>query len=162
MATYATLDDLLAYVPGLTINDPALAEQLLGRAERDVDSVVAWRGTYPTTFTTLLGARLPSGLRIDPTLLEAETAERLRNAVCAQWEYRVAMGPDFFVRPQPAAVRQPEGGGYDGTLPRIGPQVFAELEQSGLLGLSSSTVAPRRGLHGLGAYAFQRNADRPW
>jgi hypothetical protein len=50
-------------------------------------------------------------------------------------------------------VRNPEGGGYDGTLPRIGPAAMRELEQSGLLALSGSVAeGPIRGV-----YDWQRN-----
>jgi hypothetical protein len=147
MATYATQDDLLAYVPGLQINDPARAEALLLRAEREVDDLVAWPGYYGATvsvFALWPRYRDPTtGLRLHPTDLEAWQAAALNRAVCAQWEYHVAMGEDFFLRPQPAAVQQPEGGGYQGRLPMIGPKVYVELAGTDLLRLTGSAATSR-------------------
>lgn len=152
MSTYAQLDDVTAY--GVVVEDPTAAQNLLDVCEREIDNVV----TYPYGPLSRVMTAYPlrdqtTGLRLDPTQLLTYQAAALARAVAAQFEYHIAMGEDFFIRPQPAAVRNPEGGGYDGTLPRIGPATMRELEQSGLLALSGSVAeGPIRGV-----YDWQRN-----
>jgi hypothetical protein len=123
MATYAQLADVSDY--GVVIDDPVEAENLLEVCERELDMILI-RNTWSSDWA----------LRIDPALLLPFQATMLNRAACAQFEYHIAMGEDFFLRPQPAQVRQPEGGGYVGSLSAIGPKVYRELGQSDLVSLT--------------------------
>lgn len=68
------------------------------------------------------------GLRLNPYELKASDSYALKQAVCAQAEYRDQMGETFFVRAQWASVQGPEFK-TTGKLPTIGPR--AKLELSG-------------------------------
>lgn len=136
MPTYATAADCESYIEGLTIDDAAAFDRLIERAEKDVDSAL---GVYTTR---------DDGLKIAP--LELATGDRatLRDATCAQVEYRLSMGEDFFVKAQYAETQGPEFK-TKGALPRVGPKTWQELEGSNLLRLTT-TVG-----HG-------RDAEPPW
>src|SRR4051812_49452526 len=90
--------------------------------------------------------RPAAGLKYDPpTALDPLTAVSLRDATCAQAEYRLYMGPGLFI----------EGGrigtGGDITLdkppPLLAPKAKVELLESGLMPMTGSMtrrVAPSR------------------
>lgn len=80
------------------------------------------------TVTSLRGG----GLRIDPWGITPAQSLALKNATCAQAEFRNAMGEDFFVRAQWKQVDGPEFR-TQGKLPMIGPKVYRELQGSDLL-----------------------------
>lgn len=126
MPVYATQTDCTNYIEGLTVSDPVAFARLITRAEKDVDSAL---GAHSRSDVT--------GLKLAP--LELATADRvtLRDATCAQVEYRMTMGEDFFIRPQYAEVDGPEMA-TKGVLPRVGPKVWSELEGSNLLKLTTS------------------------
>ena len=124
--SYATLADARGYTDlddGLT---DAAAEQILRRAERDVDDLLVGPDTLAE------GERQASGLKYDPATLTAWRAAALTRAVSAQFEYRILMGEEFFARAQHATVRGPEFA-TSGELPYIGPKVTRELNGTGLL-----------------------------
>lgn len=126
MPTYATKADCIAYIPGLSVNDDEEFDKLIERAERDIDSIIGFRASDTTT-----------GKKFVPLNLTTNERNALRDATCAQVEYRLEMGERFFVRPQHNKVRGPEFE-TEGRLPRIGPKVITELEGGVLLSLSSS------------------------
>lgn len=136
MSTYATLTDLRAYAPVAAdpgaLNDAA-AQRVLDHAERDVDAQLAVpAGT----------ARQPSGLKYDPATLEAWKRAALSRAVCAQAEYRLVMGEEFFIKAQHENVRGPDFS-TSGRLPEIGPKVDRELAGTGLQRPSSASARLR-------------------
>lgn len=137
MSTYAQLDDVTAY--GVVVEDPIAAQTLLDVCEREIDNVV----TYPFGPLSRVMIAYPlrdlvTGLRIDPAQLLPYQTAALARAVAAQFEYHIAMGEDFFRLPQVAQVQNPEGGGYNGTLPRLGPKALRELQDSDLLNLTGT------------------------
>src|SRR5947209_3258876 len=111
MAVYATVADAQAYIEGYVPDDPNQAERDLERAERDIDNLFF----RPNT--------LVNGRRLDPTLLTVDELAALKNAVCAQFEYRLEMGRKFFVRAQWNSVNGPDFT-TTGKLPYIGPKVW--------------------------------------
>lgn len=122
---YTTNAAFEAYVPGWVTDNADALEQLLIRAQRDVDAVL---GPIPRNYTT--------GLKLLPSSLRTWEAEALSNAVCAQAEFRLAVGetglaagratkteegPDFKVEYSDAAAQ-------GGATIRIGGKVPIELE----------------------------------
>ena len=126
MPTYATRADCTTYIEGLTINDATAFDRLIERAERDVDSAV---GAYPLDETT--------GMKFTPGTMTARDKSDLRDAVCAQVEYRLEMGEEFFIRHQYKNVKGPEFE-TEGQLPKIGPKTWMELTSSNLLQLTTT------------------------
>ena len=121
MATiYATKADCLLYTEGLTVTDDAAFDRLIGRAEKDIDSIL---GGWP------IGT---NGRKFDPAQLSTSQAQQLQDATCAQVEYRIEMGEAFFVRGQRSREKGPDFE-LEGKLPRIGPKVADELRSSGLV-----------------------------
>ena len=119
MPTYATRDDCLAYTEGLTVTNTAAFDRIIGRAERQIDQLL-----------TVAGDPDVAGLKLsadDLAAMGARDRERLKLATCAQVEYRVAMGEEFFARHQYPSVSGPEFT-LQGQLPLIGPKVASELE----------------------------------
>jgi hypothetical protein len=125
MPTYATSAELTDYVADTpaAASLPTDLDALLGRAERDVDSIL---------ITPVPGGRETTGLRVDPASLPDWQAQALSRATCAQAEYRVTMGEEFFVRAQHDRVYGPDFR-TDGQLPHIGPKVERELAGTGLV-----------------------------
>lgn len=136
MPTYATRADCSAYIEGLVINDTVAFDRLIDRAERDIDSAV---GAYAIDETT--------GRKFVPTTMTARNKDDLRDATCAQVEYRLEMGEEFFIRPQYKSVKGPEFE-TEGQLSKIGPKTWMELTSSDLLQLTTTW-------HG-------RGDDPPW
>lgn len=118
MATYATQTDFEAYSEGWVTTDPAALERYLVRAEGDVDSILGYHGDLSA-----------AGRKVDPTLLTQFERDVLRDATCAQCEYRLSMGDAFFIRDQHQSVSGPQFS-HQGTLQRIGPKTFAELNRA--------------------------------
>ncbi|MGI8513503.1 MAG: hypothetical protein ACR2NH_12845 [Solirubrobacteraceae bacterium] len=120
MSAYATRAALAAYIPGgygALTNDAA--DELLAVASRDVDTLLA-----------SVAARVAGGLKLDPATLAADQVVALSRATCAQAQYRLAMGAEFFVRDQHSFVSGPDFA-MRGELARIGPKVAAELLDNG-------------------------------
>jgi hypothetical protein len=121
---YAAISDVRDYTAqALDVSDDDL-QDILERAERDVDGELIEPVPWGRDETT--------GLKYDPTSLETWRAAALNRAVCAQTEYRLAMGEDFFVRAQHATERGPDFA-VSGQLPYIGPKVFRELAGASLV-----------------------------
>jgi hypothetical protein len=112
--TYATPDDLRAYanVSEDTLPDPE-ALRVLALAERDVDRTAGNWGVLAT------------GRKFEPVSMVPIMAAALNRATCAQAEYRLAKGEEFFIESQvPIDEEQRE--------PRIGPKCKEELIHGGL------------------------------
>jgi hypothetical protein len=124
MPTYATRADCLDYTEGLTVGDTVAFDRLIERAEKDVDSVL---GEYAVDEVT--------GRKFAPADLTTAQANALRDATCAQVEYRVEMGERFFTRAQYSETSGPDFT-KKGKLPYYAPKLVMELRGSGL-------VAPR-------------------
>jgi hypothetical protein len=127
VATYATAAEARTYTGLSSAELPdSTAERLLEQAERDVD--YACGGFfYPDT-----------GLMFDLLAVAPSTAaltvgqkRALSRATCAQVEYRLAKGEEFFVLPQYELVSGPDFE-HRGQLDYIGPKVYRELAGSGL------------------------------
>lgn len=147
MALYATQDDVAEYVIGtVDISDIDLAERLLEQCERELDDILV-RNTWSWD----------DARKIDPAILAPYQAAALMRATCAQFEYHRTMGEDFFVKPQPERVRQPEGGGYDGRLPVIAPKAYRELADSDLLHTTGSLGGVDRQGWGADIFGWQRS-----
>lgn len=135
MATYATPADLDLYSEGFTVTDPAAVERELQRAERDVDRLLGYQGQVNAA----------TGLKLDPAALQPYQRDALMRATCAQAEYRIEMGPEFFRRAQHEQVTGPQFT-TTGKLPRVGPKVMEELSGSGLVqawgGLAEGPASP--------------------
>jgi hypothetical protein len=147
MATYAQLADLTAYLEDSDVSAPTdifAGARLIERAEFEVD-------------TLLVGFGQPSdetGLKYNPaTDLQPWQAAALARAVCAQAEYRLIMGDEFFAQGQYDSWQGPDFAAK-GKLPYFGPKVAYELNGTGIArtaGVSSistsylGTEASRRG-----------------
>ncbi|MEJ7786558.1 MAG: hypothetical protein WKF96_17285 [Solirubrobacteraceae bacterium] len=116
---YASQADLEGYIEGWVTTDPAALERLLERAERDIDTLLGDYDRQPGT-----------DRKLDPAALTTHQAYALRRATCAQAEYRIAMGEEFFVQAQYTYVSGPDFS-RRGELPRIGPKVLGELADCG-------------------------------
>lgn len=120
MATYATVSDFEEYSEGWTTTDAAALERILERAERDIDRVISYQGPRPDNQT----------LKLVPANLSLRDREAIRDATCAQAEYRIEKGERFFRQAQHQSVSGPQFS-TTGTLPRIGPKVAEELARFG-------------------------------
>jgi hypothetical protein len=124
VATYATYVDFTSYLQdsGLTLPNQATSERLLQRCELEVDTLLAGFGV-PNDST---------GLKYDPaTDLQAWQAAALSRAVCAQAEYHLVMGDEFFVQGQYDSWQGPDFAAK-GELPYFGPKVSLELANTGI------------------------------
>lgn len=102
-----------------------------------------------TPFGASMAVTLVRGRRLNPlTDLNANQAIALANAVCAQVEYRIRMGPAFFVRPQYKNVKGPDFA-TSGKLPRIAPKARQELSGTGLI-LTGGRAVTSYGRRGVG------------
>jgi hypothetical protein len=123
MAAYATRTDLAAYVEGLIIDDPAATDRLLERCSGDIDRLL---GPWPVQTTGPY-----TGRKLNPDALAVEWKWALRDATCAQAEYRGIVGEQALSVP-PARVSGPDftvdRTPQDGDPPAgIGPKVMGEL-----------------------------------
>lgn len=89
-------------------------------------------GLTGATPTVTVSEIVRGGLKLNPYLLDGRDTQVLSNATCAQAEYRVEMGEQFFRRAQWASVSGPEFR-TTGKLPLIGPKVKAEFSGSDLI-----------------------------
>jgi hypothetical protein len=108
-------------------------ENLFGNQQIPIPTVVNNTLSDPhSTPTVTLSEIVKGGLKINPYLLSGLDSARLRDATCAQAEYRNEMGEAFFRRAQWASVSGPDFK-TTGRLPLIGPKVKQELSGSDLL-----------------------------
>lgn len=147
MSTYAHPQDLTNYLADTNVTAPVdagAADRLLQRAEYEVDTLLAGFGV-PNSST---------GLKYNPTVdLQDWQQSALARAVCAQAEYHLVMGDEFFVQGQYDQWQGPDFGA-SGKLPYFGPKVSMELAGTGIArsaGVSSvstswyASEASRRG-----------------
>lgn len=130
MSTYATVEDFKEYtdIPAEMLPDDDTIQKVLNRAELDVDRYIA--GTVDET----------SGLRVDPESLPVWQLQYLVNATCAQAEYRLIVGEDFFIQGSNDEVIQGPDFTISGTRRRFGIKAAQELRASGLLLMSTRAV----------------------
>ena len=129
MATYATATELRTYAGADVATLPdATANRAIEQAELDLDGLSPVNHSLNTT----------TERRFTPSSLPTVQQIALRRATCAQAQYRLAMGEDFFIRGQHGKVTGPEFT-VEGKLPRIGPQVWRELAGAGLINLTTTT-----------------------
>jgi hypothetical protein len=122
MATYATADDYNdIFDPSAGIDEEVL-EPFLLKAERDIDSACGRRGSYITD------------RRFDPTVFTEQRAEILAMATCAQAQYRMMRGDEFFASTRPVRQSSREGS-QDGQEAYIGPTCSQFLAQGGFYSL---------------------------
>lgn len=122
---YATPEDFERYVEGWKTEDKAALERTLHRASKDVDRQVGFGWSTES-----------NGLKFgepedNPKKLPDRQLEALRDATCAQAEYRIEKGEDWFVHGQYKSTSGPDFG-TQGKLPRFGPKAREELQNSGL------------------------------
>lgn len=117
MSIYATQADFEAYVDGWVTDNPTLLQRELDRAESDVNWFLKWRRDPYTAPAFVL---LPEDYRIG-----------LRDAVCAQTEYRLTMGPEFWVE-QPTPVAGPDYTTQKAP-PTFGPKAREALLRNGII-----------------------------
>jgi len=139
--TYATATDLRTYT-GLSSTDlpDNEANVLLVKAERDLDGLVVVNTVERTSENTFA----TTGRKFDPTTLADWQQVVLRDATCAQAEYRREMGDAFFIRGQHHEVTGPDYT-TKGRLPRIAPGVWVAVGGTGLIKRTTTTyqrVAP--------------------
>lgn len=101
---YATVADVEAYIEGWVTDDAAALNRLIARAEDDVDRLLGPRVPNPGP----LLSPAPDGRAYDPSVLPTKQANALRDATCAQVEYRAEMGEEFFRRPRYDQVAGPD------------------------------------------------------
>lgn len=121
MATYASVADLIAYTDGIDAPAPSSPEymeleKIIARAELQIDGMITWSGEQ----------NVAAHRRVVPADLEQWDQDCLRLATCAQAEYRLHMGEDFFKGGQYKMVSGPDFQ-TQGALPMIGPRVWEEL-----------------------------------
>lgn len=125
MATYASTTDFLDYSENAQLQDPAALERWLMRAERDIQPEVA-AATFAVDPAT--------GLFSEATLALMTGAQRLalRDATCAQAEYRIGRGDEDREHWRPTSVRGPDFSYTDGQAPIVSPKAVAHLRAAGL------------------------------
>lgn len=119
--TYCTADDVNAYVIGGTGLDAAALDPIIEFAERDIDRAA---GSWAVDFVT--------GLKFAGMELAVNQTRALNRATCAQVEYRLAKGEQFFIEDQPETLSSPDYS-RQGKEPRLGPKAKEELATGGLL-----------------------------
>jgi hypothetical protein len=125
-AAYATVADFEAYAEGWVTTDEEALEQALHKASIDVDRYVG-----PTWVVEANGLRFGDVVADNPKQLTSAQLEALNRATCAQAEYRIEKGPDFFIHGQHETTSGPDFS-TKGRLPRFGPKAKEELRFSGL------------------------------
>lgn len=135
--SYATLADARAYSPvTAAITDDDELQPELDQAERDIDRILRLR----TARNLVTGLRIDTVAELAAGTLEQWQVDALTLAVCAQVEYRLSMGADFFIRAQHRRVSGPDFT-TEGELPYIGPKAIRELQGSGLARSGVTSVA---------------------
>lgn len=123
--SYATVDDFEDYVEGWVTSDEEALQRMLERASRDVDRYIGAAWSVEDN-----GLRFGK-LEDNPKAIDQYQIEALTRATCAQAEYRIEMGPDFFVKDQHKSVGGPDFS-TQGKLSRYGPKMREEVQASGL------------------------------
>jgi hypothetical protein len=126
MSTYAQNADVEAYIEGWVTDDPAALTRVIERAEQDLDTLLFGAVSWPDP-------PLVTNRKLDPASLSTQEVRTLNRATCAQTEYRITMGEDFFRRAQFQSTSGPGGFSSQGKLPALGPKVQRELLGTTLL-----------------------------
>lgn len=123
---YATVAEFEGYVEDWVTGDEEALKKALHKASTDVDR---WVG--PSWKVQTNGLRLGDVDGDNEQGLSQGQVEALKRATCAQAEYRIEMGPDFFIRAQHDQTSGPDFS-TKGKLPFFGPKAQIELRYSGL------------------------------
>lgn len=122
-----------AWAAGPLPGVPVVVQAINSMGRQDIgDLSIVANNLVPTGTTITVDTIVRGGLRVNPYQLPADYADALRDATCAQAEYRNTMGEDFFVRAQFTSVSGPEFR-TQGRLPVIGPKVMQELQGTDLV-----------------------------
>lgn len=122
---YVTPEEFAEYVEGWETDDEAALQRTLNRASYDVDRFVGFAWTVQAN-----GFRF-GDLTENPQGLDVGELTALRRATCAQAEYRIEKGEEFFVHDQHESTSGPDFS-TKGKLTRFGPKAREELRYSGL------------------------------
>ncbi len=132
---YAQIADLDAYMGASDyLPDNPHKQALIEQCQRDLD---LWAG-YARGHTD----NPPDYTAFDPTNTGLQPGDRLflqpwqitglNRATCAQAEYRLAEGPEFFMQP-PGLVTEGPDYTISGFRPRLAPKALYELRRIGLM-----------------------------
>jgi hypothetical protein len=121
VTAYATQADFETYVEGWVTDNPDALARIMQRASRDIDRVCA--GGEPDGTT---------GLKFSPTpdWFDDQQVQALKRACCAQTQYRLIRGEEFFIDYSPTRITGPDFN-QEGKPPRLSPEARRELETSG-------------------------------
>lgn len=140
---YATPDDVRAY---LDVTEDQLSDDLLKRpiqrAQKDIDAACGGWATFSDTglkFATENETYLP--------VLTDQEELHLREATCAQVEYRMTVGDEFMVKEQHETQSGP-GYSTSGQLRKVCGAAYTALGQAGLLRLHGKASNRVPGLYG--------------
>lgn len=117
----------------------AEANHQLIRAQRDIDTGSGLWKIYDDTglkFFTL-------GVGVDALVLDALQLRSVREATCAQAEYRMTTGNDFMVKDQYAQESGPDYSS-SGKLRKLAGEAYTLLHRAGLLRLGGQSAGRRR------------------
>jgi hypothetical protein len=122
VTAYATQADFETYVEGWVTDNPDALARIMQRASRDIDRVCA--GGEPDGTT---------GLKFSPTpdWFDDQQVQALKRACCAQTQYRLIRGEEFFIDYSPTRITGPDFN-QEGKPPRLSPEARRELETSGI------------------------------
>lgn len=93
-------------------------------------------GSSPAPECTVICPGDYDGHRLNPSeLLNRGQLQRVKNAVCAQAEYMIQMGTNFFVEAEYSSVKGPDFW-TTGTRPKVSPKARRELAIAGLTNMA--------------------------
>lgn len=136
--------DLEANILGLVVDDPVAMDQLIVQCEWEIDSILGLWMRDPSTGRKInpnnivsIGTILPfGGSELFAPLTRGITLYQLhglRRAVCAQVEYHLKLGEDFFVKPHYDTVSGPQFSRSGKQPDRIAPKARQHLAGTGLI-----------------------------
>jgi hypothetical protein len=125
MPEYSSPDDYADFDPTFTVpDDTTELEAVLTVAERDIEYAI---GVY---------GRSSTGSKIDVDGLDEWRSTCLIRAVCAQAQYHMFKGEEFFASGRPTAQSSREGS-IASQEPYIGPKASTELSRGGFYRLTT-------------------------
>lgn len=122
---YAQQADVETFVENWVTDDPDALARLISRCEDDIDLAVG------ALLVETNGRKFGSPATTNEKHLRPDQVTSLRNATCAQVEYRFALGEQFFVMPSPEGVSGPDYTAK-GTPPKLAPKARRYLQDGGL------------------------------
>lgn len=145
-APTATNEDLEAYMRGLVVDDPVAMNQLIVQCEYEIDAILGLWIRNPATGRKINVSNVIPVAPISPFPGElfapfqrgvtVYQRSALRRAVCAQVEYHLKMGEDFFIKPRYQSVSGPQFSytrGAGETPDLISPKARQHLDGTGLI-----------------------------